>query len=56
MQIPLNDLRVLMHVAQSESPYATAMVASCCGRSLRRRSWRLLLIVGSVPVGSSCRG
>ena len=56
MQIPLNDLRVLTHVAQSESPYATAMLASCCGRSLRRRSLQLLLIVGSGPLGSSGRG
>ncbi len=28
MQIPLNECHVLMHVAQSESPYATAVVAS----------------------------
>ena len=29
IHIPLKDRRVLTHVAQSESPYATALDASC---------------------------
>jgi hypothetical protein len=37
IHIPLNEHHVLTHVAQSESPYTTAVEASCCGQLSRRR-------------------
>jgi len=48
---PVNDGRVLTQVAQSEFAYATAVVASCCGRFDRSRSDLLLFIVGGGPSG-----
>ncbi len=53
---PPKDRRVLMHVAQSESAYAWAVVASNCGRLSRSKSVLLLWIDGRGPSGSSSRG
>ncbi len=55
MQIPLKERRVLIQEAQSESPYAMAMFASCWGRSSKRRSLKLLLTSGRGPTGRSSR-
>ena len=43
MQTPVKERRVLMHVAQSESAYATAIRGSWFLRKLRSRSDLLLL-------------
>jgi len=56
MQTPVKERRVLMHVAQSESAYATAIRGSWFLRRLRSRSDLLLLIVGAGPSRRSCRG
>ena len=52
MQTPVKDWRVLMHVAQSESAYATAMRGSWFLRRLRSRLDLLLLTRGAGP---ACR-
>jgi hypothetical protein len=49
MHTPVNYRRVLMHVAQSESVYATAMFGLWCLRLSNSRSVLLLLIFGGGP-------
>ena len=52
MHTPVNDLRVLTHVAQSESAYATAMFGLWCFCLSKSRSDLLLLIFGRGPLRS----
>ena len=52
MHTPVNDRRVLRHVAQSESAYATAIYGLWCFRLSKSRSDLLLLIVSGVPLRS----
>ena len=52
---PVNERRVLVHVAQSKSAYATAMFGLCSGRFSRTRSFLQLLIGGNGPSLRSCR-